>query len=188
MRTYEDEFLTAVEIRKELNGVLHKDYKSLRVVFGALFDVNPSVLKMISDFNYYMGGWPSPDSPSRISKFVENFGTLAKYYSAIGRLDEINELLIPFGFEISPVVESNITVKIDNLNGKVVLKHLKRIVTNYDFKATPDAKDMIEWFLKTTHDLQAEICQKADKIKIDIFDEIKEKQEATFESGTKGVP
>ena len=41
----------------------------------------------------------------------------------------------------------------------------------YDFEILDNKEDMLEWFLNTTHDLQKVICNEADKIKIDLFEE-----------------
>lgn len=187
-----DEFEEAVEIRKELNGVLWKDYAALKVVFGAIFGESPSLLKTLSDMNYYTGGYPSPDSPSRISSFTKRFGIIAKYYALLDRLPELNSHLAEFGIHVQPLETSQIHISREGLNGKKVSKSLDRAIRVFGFNYIDDPKEMLEWFLEQTHDLQGEICQKADAIKIDLFAkaEIKlENKELTLGKGgfTSGV-
>lgn len=172
-----DEFEEAVEIRKELNGVLWKDYNSLKVVFGAIYSEAPSLLKTLSDMNYYLGGYPSPDSPSRISSFSKRFGAIAKYYSLLGRLNEINSHLAEFGVRVEPIETSQVHISREGLNSKKVAKHIDRVSKSFGFEYIDDPKEMLEWFLDQTKALQGEICQRADQIKIDLFAEVETKLE-----------
>lgn len=172
-----DEFENAVEIRKELNGVLWKDYQSLKVLFSAIYGEPASLLKTLSDMNYYLGGYPSPDSPSRISAFSKRFGAIAKYYSLLGRLNEINSHLAEFGVRIEPIETSQVHISREGLNAKKVSKHLDRAIRTFNFQYIDDPKEMLEWFLNQTKALQREICQKADQIKIDLYSEVETKLE-----------
>jgi hypothetical protein len=182
------EFDEAVEIRKELNTVHSKDYRNLSTLFSAIFGESSSTLKLLSDINYYRGGYPAESSPPKISSFIDKLGTIIKFYSHIDRLDEINNLLSVHGFKIEKIDQdfSNIIADRSALDAnKRMTKITNNVMKRFDFQFNENTKEMIEWFLNQTYALQRVICTEADKIKIDIMVSVEKKLEEESEKINK---
>jgi hypothetical protein len=179
-----DEFERAVEIRRELNGVHWKQYRDMSLVFASMFGVKDGILKTIADMNYYQGGYPSEESPARIDAMMWKVADVACFFNAVGRLDELNRGLAPAGFKIvSDAPGSPIPMTMPDLEDKKVARALNRLLADRDFKYKPDSKEMIEWFLAQTKELQGVICEMADEIKIDIFEKVEEKLGEVLDKG-----
>lgn len=180
----QEEFNEAVEIRKELNGTHWKDYEALKQVFAAIFSEEPNVLKTISDMNYYKGGYPGEDSPPKLDALFWKVGTIIKYFALVGRLDDLNGILFPYGFKL---VEGDVPNRVIPMNKKAlgeskkIEKAHEKLLERFDFRWTDDPKEMVEWFLDTTERLQSVICSRADEIKIDLFDKVEEKLEGQID-------
>lgn len=179
----------AVSLRQELNSVYWKYYNDLSRVFAYIFDAEYRTLKQVSDINYYRGGWPSEKTPPRLDTLVKTFSTVVRYYSEIGRLGEINSLLALHGLhvEVKPTKEKSLLTFNNPFTESAdhpVQKHLKNVVDySGSFAHLKTSKDIIEWFLAQTAVLQKTICDKADRIKIDLYDEVKKKTEGTLPKG-----
>lgn len=181
----QDEFDEAVGIRKELNSVHWKEYERLSTVFAVLFNESKSTLKFISDLNYYQGGYPSETSPPRINSIFEKVGTAARFYDVRGKLDEINLILSSHGFEL---VRTNPDTSIVTMSDKRIDDDKKAIkayeelgMVDSDVQGMPD--QVIEKFLERTMELQRTICQMADSIKIDLFEQANVKLPEIGKSG-----
>lgn len=160
-------------IREELNEVLWKRYEDLSIVFAAIFREEKGVLKQISDLNYYQGGYPSPSSPPRIESVFKRIGIASLFFDELGRLDEFNTILADYGYEIKRFKGANRRVRTSTawLNAHAT-KAFKRLgMTGKDLKGSP--RVVLARFLALTYDLQAEICGKADEIKITLYNQAK---------------
>lgn len=178
--TIEKEFEEAVEIRKELNDIHWKDYEALKVTFAALFGEDAKALKLVSDMNYYTGGYPSESSPPKIDVLLGNVGTVARYFNLVGRLEEMNRILGGYGFRLERLSGADDPkMSSDALDSsKKVKKAMNRAYETFGFNADGKSpREMVEWFLDQTHGLQHTICTMADEIKIDIFDSVEKKLE-----------
>lgn len=177
-----EEFEEAVGIRKELNSVHWKDYEALKIVFGALFADDPANLKLISDMNYYKGGYPGESSPAKIEALFWKVGTIMRYFSMIGRLDEINSLLGLYGFQVTSTDSDFRPMNREALNeDKKVTKAVDRVTNRFGFRVLETQPEMVQWFLNTTETLQRVICGMADEIKIGIFDTVDLKMEGQID-------
>lgn len=177
-KDFEQEFEEAVEIRKNINGVLRKTYNDMSLVFSALFQCDKSDLKKISDANYYKGGYPSENSPPKISTFIRNAGITAKYFHEIGRLDEINSYMRVYGFELTPVADELRYTK-NFKSDKKIDKAIDFLKSHYGFEIKNEASDMIEWFLERTENLQREICESSDEIKDVLYPQVEVKSDVS---------
>lgn len=174
IENFEEEFDEAVEIRQELNNVLWKNYRNLAVVFDTLFDDKGGMLKRLSDLNYYKGGYPSETTPARIESVFKSIGKICKYYAALDKLDEINNILRDYGVQVEKTADVlTMNPQALNQNKKNIAKAVKAVKESYpDFEVKDDAAEMLEWFLDTTYKLQGQICARADEIKIDIYNKV----------------
>lgn len=171
----DEEFEEAVEIRKELNTVHHKDFAKLGKVFGALFGVNNNTLKLLSDMNYYRGGYPGENSPPKLDALFDKAGTVIRFYEAVGRLDEINEVLAKYGFEVTKKNHQKIEASRAALEETPAMTRATNLAYERGFVWSDDISEMIEWFLNHTENLQGTICEMADNIKIELFSRVESK-------------
>jgi hypothetical protein len=184
----EKEFDEAVDKRLYINTVLWKKYGDLSRAFAFIFNESPATLKKISDMNYYMGGYPSENTPPKIQSLFQAAGLIAKYFSAIGRLDQINEYLNPYGFKLSLIEAPQFPVNRPNGTEAGLTVRSMKVATDAGLDLNKSPVEIINWFIGETEVLQREICQEADKIKIGIFGSVVSKLENVDKSGfTKAV-
>jgi len=137
-----------------------------------MFSVPKRTLKFISDLNYYKGGYPSETSPPRINALLERVGVAAQFFNEIDRLDELNNVLAAYGFELTMTNEHAAKVVGDDSridDDKKAMRAFEDLkMTAGDVSGSP--KEVVEWFLERTFNLQHTICTMADTIKIDLFE------------------
>jgi hypothetical protein len=182
--TVSEEFEQAVGIRKELNQVHWKDFNRLAIVFASVFKVPEKDLKLLSDMNYYRGGYPAEESPARLDALFWKAGTVARYWHELGRLDEVNQALSFYGMEIRPVEGYTWLEATDEDLGstrKVTKAHDRALQMGFRLGAT--VRDTLQWFLDATHGLQGTICSMADEIKINLFEQVNEKLDGAIDKG-----
>jgi hypothetical protein len=182
----QEEFNRAIDIRQRINNVFWKEYSHLGKVFGALFNEDEHALKKVSDMNYYRGGYPGENSPPKLETLMKHVGVVAKYYDTIGRLDELNSTLRPYGFIIEQT-GGDVHIdprRLDELNlTRPTIKAKEKVMAKYGAIPLNSAEETINWFLDKTHSLQGVICMAADEIKITIFEEVEPKLESVDKSG-----
>ncbi|AVH84999.1 hypothetical protein RsoM2USA_70 [Ralstonia phage RsoM2USA] len=159
----------AVSIRLEITDHYH-EYEELKRLFAWLFNDDKKHLKTIVDGLYYLGGgWPTENTQGRLESMLDSFVKCYKYYHLIGKSDIINKYLEPHGIEISltRTVDSS---DIDDTDAKYLMKEHSIFAT---FKNTENRRDVMMEIVERCMELQGQICEKADIIKLDIKKKMK---------------
>lgn len=161
--TYADLISGAVENRKQINETLALRMKNLRDAFSNLFGVNKNKFTLLKDMLYYQGGWPTDDSEAKLHDAFMNFSFILKFYTYLGKEDEIKKYCKKFGMTVE--IDKR---KIENLQ-KVKLDRLCSEDWYKCFGKTPMPRKTIDYVNKIFEEamiVQKEICERADSIKI----------------------
>jgi hypothetical protein len=150
-------------IRVDIDTNLHPEMSKLSKMFSLVFpEEKKKNFKFIKDMIYYQGGYPNPNSPPRIESLLEKFADVYKFFSFINKENEIKSFLSKFGIEIN--------MKIDMSNDDFVPNDDFKTLWNQVFENEPiprNTRDVFKALLDQGTSLQSEICNEADKIKID---------------------
>jgi len=178
-------------IRVELSEILWKAMNQAKIVFNSLVPFKN--FSNVKTFLYYKGGYPKPDSPPKINEHIKK---LAHYYWIVKFLDfkeeyeKIHEVFQNFGLQITEIEP---IVPLSSIDDKKQEKKVKRALLKLGFEENEienlllDKKELLRKILQIALELQCEICEKSDKIKIDLADEVKETCEVPKSTFLKAV-
>lgn len=173
---YSDIINECAETRVDLDTVLHPTFSGLKKAFSILFEdlgYAKSDFKRLSDSVYYQGGYPSPTSPAKevalanqVCKLLHlqmivGRKTLAKYFEDRGVKIEFTEDFIPESFLSS----------FSNDDEEEFL-HALQSAGIPESDIVDDRAKMLNVLLNRAQNLQKEICQTADTIKVDAAEEV----------------
>lgn len=162
--------------RVDLDTVLHPTFSGLKKAFSILFEdygYSKSDFKRLSDSVYYQGGYPSPDSRAKEAALADQVckllnlqhivgrKTLARYFEDHGVKIEFIENFVPESFlsSFSPDDEKDFL-------------HALQSAGIPESDITDKRSDMLQVLLNRAQNLQKEICQTADTIKVDAAEEV----------------
>ena len=107
------------------------------------------IFKKVVDYHHYQGGWPTPDSPAKLETLAENVEYALKYLD-FAQIREFRDRLEAHG------------IFIDDTKSKT----LKDDYPNLNEKTWQNLRDMLD----DGSACQGKICNTADEIKINIFE------------------
>ena len=146
-----------------------------RNAFMHRFNIDPKFYTLLKDLQYYQGGYPSPDSPPKIDTFIEKVAEVAKWYNALGKLDEFNAALqSACGMKIVETTAYVDPTSVPSASPAKAEKYLEKIDPSKAYEnMTPP--DLAQYLLDEGCNVQGRICHKADQIKITIGEQVKAK-------------
>ena len=145
----------AVEVEAELEEKFRKDLSETRKSFASYFGVGKDVFTFLKDLEYYQGGYPNQDSDPRSKVLMDKFGTALTWWLSLGTNQTyIDYLKDTYG----------ITIQWDGITANPI-----DAAENND--TNDKRKSLASEYLKQGCGDQKEICERADKIKIDIYEE-----------------
>jgi len=156
------------DIRKNLNVVLHKKAGTLQEAAGQMMNIDKKWFRMMKDFQYYRGGYPSENSPARIDAFVDNIANIAILSDIVGYTELTDKLA---------ALDIHLTVGPKAKMQPGTWKNTKSLdsITNEPPRTMAGKISQFWKWMKEACELQSEICKKADVIKITHADAV-EKQ------------
>lgn len=158
------------ELRNELNTKHHKHLGKLALLFRYCFGTSEKTFKYINDMEYYLGGWPSINTPPKLYTLIRNVSTVFHYLTLAGRDERFNEYCKEWGIKITiekphPNIENK---KFDD-NFKFN-KLLQKLYPDVDLKTK---QEVINFLLDEGYVVQEEICKLADEIKIEKGEQVR---------------
>lgn len=159
---------SAAETRVKINGILWKKMKDISQIFYNSFfylESHKSDFKRINDLLYYVGGWPSENTPPRLKSLARDIFITYNFYTLLG-FDEFNKYLAEYGLAITVVdpEKAKIIFNKDQFNHGVKTAGLNNDQDNV--KETDDAKIAVTELTDLGQYIQSMICAEADKIKL----------------------
>ena len=121
---------------------------------------------------YYKGGYPSETSPPRLEEFLDRFIALYRYFTFLGKIDEIKDYLKQAGIESS--LESNMVVDAAVIVDEDVENLWGQAFPGEDIGDYQTYGDFLDKLLDRSLALQEDICHMADSIKIDTAEKVAE--------------
>lgn len=157
---YDELVEEAAETRRFLDEELHPQFASLKKVFESVFpEFSGSAFKLLSDITYYQGGYPSENSPARGA-------TVAK-----GILDALFLTKMVGNDQIFKLVGMTLKDHIHPPDDALVLPDKADIKDHWGQVMSTEIPmhryELLKALLKRAQELQKEICQAADSIKVD---------------------
>jgi hypothetical protein len=171
---YVDKVDECSKVRREINDDLYKKgMNPLQKIAFYLCGISPREYKQIHDMNYYKGGYPNEDSPPKLHVFLDKFIAIIKWFQFLGWFDRIDSYLKKAGITITiaePIINEEIHE--DYKHDKKDYKKFIHAWTQLYPEQEPSNKfgtvfDVMNECLERSYDLQKDICDLADSIKID---------------------
>ena len=151
-----DIFEKAIVIRKHLNRVLHKRMNNLKKSFNNLIDneevFDKNNFSKLKDSIYYLGGYPSDKSLGKIESHAKYLSMISYYLIQLDNKEFLYKILNECGIK-----EITFTDEFIDTNKNII---------------NQNNKEKLKEILNDAVILQSEICQTADQIKIDLFEEL----------------
>ena len=163
---YEKLVAESSETRRDIDIILHPQFNALKKIFELLYPgYKKSDFKRLSDLVYYQGGWPSPTTPPKEETLADTIAAALKLEEAIDR-DVLVKLLKQRGvsvtlIDVPPPNEYNLSSEEEET--------LKQCIGEADVEGVfpKERNEGLKKLIERAQELQAEICQQADLIKVD---------------------
>jgi hypothetical protein len=175
--SYEDIVQKCAGTRRDLDTILHPTFNELKKAFEIVFSefgFGKGDFKRLSDMVYYQGGYPSENSPAKEAALADQVASVLKMEYMLGRtnfIEHMNERGI--SLEIAADLPANVKYTLSTDDEKELAEHF----AGAGIQGVPDKRlDVLQVLIDRAQELQAEICQTADTIKVDAA----EKVEAQF--------
>ena len=155
------------EIRYDINENLHSKARTCKKIFAGLFNRKSNVFTRIKDLEYYKGGYPKEDSPSKIDSLVDTISELLIMLDYLGK-DELITRFEEKGITIKiqdsvKEIESQITADSNiELDSYLVANEFEKEKLKRE-----DRQRIINELLGMNLKVQKQICEKADIIKLE---------------------
>jgi hypothetical protein len=173
---YSDFVDECAQTRVDLDTILHPTFSGLKKAFAILFGdlgYSKSDFKRLSDSVYYQGGYPSPTSPAKEVALADQVSKLLHLQKLSGRtvlLNYFKEMGIKIEFEEDFVPESFLS-SFSNEDEEDFVHALESAgIPKSDI--IDKRSEMLLVLLNRAQQLQKEICQTADTIKVDAAEEV----------------
>lgn len=153
-----------------------KEFNVLKKYFDSIFPLYKGNFKAISDWIYYLGGgWPKENSKGRMEEALDKFSTAYIFLTLIDKQNIADNYLNKYGIKVSIESKNLEKIKFD-LTKKTISKFQNTWKNIFnDNKTFPsNSIDLIKLLIVKSQELQKDICDLADMIKIDIADEVKD--------------
>ena len=153
-----------------------KEFNVLKKYFDSMFPLYKGNFKAISDWIYYLGGgWPKESSKGRMEEALDKFSTAYIFLTLINKQNIADNYLKKYGIKVSIESKNLKKIKFD-LPEKTISKFQNTWKNTFDDNKTfpSNSIDLIKLLINKSQELQKDICNLADMIKIDIADEVKE--------------
>lgn len=176
-KKYEDYVQECAATRRDLDTILHPTYGELKKAFELVFGEHgfgKGDFKRLADMVYYQGGYPSENSPPKEVALADDVARVLHLENILDR-DTFKEYLKERGIEVklTTVVERDGTWSLESDKED----DLKNYLAGAGIQGSPPR--MYHEFLNTLVDraleMQKEICQTADTIKVDAAAEVETK-------------
>lgn len=174
-QTYEDYVLRSGEAKRDLEVVYNPIFKHLKTAFSIMFsseDFSGADFKRLSDMRYYQGGYPSPNTPPKEH-------ALARQVAAIITLEDCVEKreFVAFLGTMGISCEQKKPVSADYLVSKDDEKKLREAWegAGIDKEIPTDRKEALKLMLDRAQNLQKEICEVSDSIRVNAAEEVEDK-------------
>ncbi len=148
------------KIRAKINTVLHSRMGKLALLYEYITGDERSNFKMTKDMLYYVGGWPSENTPPRMESIVKRISGLLRVLTYIDRSGKFEKYCREYG----------ITITLDNPMSIVTDESKLNRLVNKEFPGEFDGLDSNQIVSKAFDmgiTLQSEICALADEIKVE---------------------
>jgi hypothetical protein len=173
---YSDIVSECAETRVDLDTVLHPTFNGLKKAFSILFEdfgYTKSDFKRLSDSVYYQGGYPSLTSPAKEVALADQVSKLLRLQKIAGRTTlikyfEDRGVKIEF---VDDFVPESFLSSFSNDDDKDFTEALQSAgIPTSDI--VDSRSKMLKVLLDRAQNLQKEICQTADTIKVDAAEEV----------------
>ena len=148
MDVIKQNLVKSAQIRLDLNDNLHKEAYNIRKEFKDIFKSDPKTFAELKDLKYYRGRYPTENTPPRIDTLCNKVANLLQLSEYVGDT-ELKDMMTSRG----------ITITIQE--PKIFNPEL-----SYE-----EARDAFDWLMGRALENQKEICNQADLIKIDGYQE-----------------
>jgi hypothetical protein len=162
------------KVRYEINEDLYKKgMNPLQKIAFYLVGIETHDYKLIHDMNYYKGGYPKEETPPKLHTFLNKFIVVVKWFQFMGWFEKIDKYLREAGISIvitMPIEDGEIfqDYKGNSKDSKKFIKAWSRIYPEQEpetkFKTV---RAVMDECLERSYDIQKDICDLADSIKID---------------------
>ena len=178
---YLEDVKAAADIRVEIDEDLHSRYKAMKGLFEEIFGLEGSAFKQAVDMVYYAGGYPSENSPAKIDVLVDNVLAIAKIFHATERLHILYKKFEDRGMKL--ILNEVILEKPVAFTTKQQVAW--KFITAAEFPETNIA--LLKKIMDEALILQAEICEKADRIKITMAEKVEDEHQIRKPNFVKAV-
>lgn len=165
---FNKKLIESTKIRTELNDVLNLKMSYLAKIFNIFFEEHAGSFKFLKDMMYYQGGYPNETSPPRLDVVIDRFAIAYRYFKFLGIEKSIDSYLQQYSMKIVIDEISDSDIKFDNKSAD-----LFEFVFN-DLALPKTKKELLKLLLDEGQILQKDICEKADIIKLNHAEEVKE--------------
>ena len=129
--------------------------------------------KVVNDWIYYLGGgWPKDDSKGRMEQALDHFATAYIFLTVVGRGKMVEDHLRKYGISIR-LDGDMIDAQIFNLT-KSQKENIKKFweKTFQNEQMPKNSVELLKKLIDKGQTTQREICQLADKVKIDLAKQV----------------
>jgi hypothetical protein len=174
--TFESALQQAVEksseTRFELNTYHWPKLSAIQNVMAQVFGIPLSFVKNLHQAYYYRnGGYPSENSPPRYDPPARKAAEMYIMLSMIGKEGYIENIFKEYGITISFDTQPEMNFDLRGVEDDFS-KHLEKSEMDINFNGPLSDEEIFDYFLEAMTEVQADICNMADSIKIDAFEKI----------------
>lgn len=168
--TFKQVVETCAETRHEINSVLWKRMGAIQSAMAILFGKEKKWYAELNNaYHYREGGYPGPNSAPRHESAADKVAIMFLVLEKAGHEGLVADYLRnAYGLQLTRVSDEHAVTRLSRPD----LDALKDLEVDVDLTLSDDA--LYKYLLDVMDNLQTEICQKADSIKIDSFEGLKE--------------
>jgi len=191
-KVFEENVQDGSLVRYEINEDHAPILGALGQLFQNLFGRQSKEFRYAKDIKYYLGGWPSEDTPPRAQSLANRIADAHSVLSYIGEADELVGYLADRGLRLEPIKASyhedellaEADWELDEKRSKKVKKLWKEL---FDVSIPTDKVEILTKMMDAACTKQKIICDLADQIKIDMGEKVKEECEIKVGDFTRTV-
>lgn len=166
---YEDALSQAAAVRVELEEIHRASQNRIRKIFEILTNEKSNDFNFVKDLQYYTGGYPTPDSPPKIESFRQQVAAMVRLYGAMGLLDNLKIYFREAGVEIDFCGTDNYSVPLLEVPEKAEKLWSDEFAGG---KVPRTNAESLKELMQRALAVQKDICILADRVKIDMAEEV----------------
>jgi hypothetical protein len=163
--TFVEELKKSTPIREQIANIHAPTLRTLRSLFTNAFSMEGKEFTLLKDMLYYKGGWPTEETPPRMETLFSKVAVIAKYCTFLEIEDEFDIYCKQFGIVVTPMGDPTDYLEVSGF------EDTSKFNTQWNeiFAGDPPItkKEILEKLLECGLKTQKEICELADKIKLE---------------------